>query len=494
MAEKRRLQLEMEKCFKKIDEQLAVFDGMLESVLQTKPYGNQGLSAEEKLDPRQKERAETLEWLKTRIRKIKDEIDRTESKLEALDEKGGKRGKREADREEDELKRHLERATFHVTNLEVCMRLITNEKLESAVVWALLKEPLDMYVEALEPENEYDLATLQSLEPDDVYAELKFGDFISLLNAGPPVEESRPPPPPVEKPPPKPAVTKRVVVPAPAVLPPALPKPRVLPPVRPVVAAVRGPSWAAVAAIGTAPPATKVAEVPKPPAVSSSVVSSVQRSPPTKAEKKRKSCPPVPVRLLVKAKELEKTPLRSCVRLPRRRPPRVSRFTQTDGREPSPDPAVREPSAEMIAFLRAANADAVQRGYPADFFAFRPPFRLPTRDRHAQTFPPAPPLRLPPGWMPDTLEHYEKLDTGTLFYYFRNLTFHPCHLLVVRALQAKGWRLHSRLGSWFLRAGEPLEMGDGFERAPFHTFCFKEWDVKKIDDFRFEYECIDSYY
>ncbi|KAI6233713.1 Not1 domain, CCR4-Not complex component [Aphelenchoides fujianensis] len=426
MAEKRRLQLEMEKCFKKIDEQLAVFDRMLESALQmeknpaptthheshrekmqdelkreikklqrlrehTKPYGNQGLSAEEKLDPRQKEKAETLEWLKTRIRKIKDEIDRTESKLEALGEKGGKRGKKTGDREESELKRHLERATFHVTNLEVCMRLITNEKLESAVVVALLKEPLDMYVEALEPENEYDLATLQSLEPDDVYAELELGDFFSLLNAGPPVEESRPPPP---------------------------------------------------------------------------------------------------------AEELEKTPLRSCVRLPRRRRRRrrVSAFTQTDGRAPSPEPAVFEPTAEMLAFLRAANADAVQRGYPADFFAFRPPHRLPTCDRHTQTWPQVPPPRLPPGWTPDTPEHYEKLDAGTLFYYFRNLTLHSCHPLVVRALQAKGWRLHSRLGSWFLRAGKPLEMGDGFERAPFHMFCFKAWDVKMIEDFCFEYKCIDTYY
>ncbi|KAI6217811.1 hypothetical protein M3Y99_01748900 [Aphelenchoides fujianensis] len=148
----------------------------------------------------------------------------------------------------------------------------------------------------------------------------------------------------------------------------------------------------------------------------------------------------------------------------------------------------------MLAFLRAANADAVQRGYPADFFAFRPPHRLPTCDRHTQTWPQVPPARLPPGWTPDTLEHYEKLDVGTLFYYFRNLTLHSCHPLVVRALQAKGWRLHSRLGSWFLRAGKPLEMGDGFERAPFHRFCFKEWDVKKIDDFRFEYKCIDTYY
>ncbi|KAI6175136.1 hypothetical protein M3Y99_01992000 [Aphelenchoides fujianensis] len=420
MAEKRRLQLEMEKCFKK------------------------------------------------------GEIDRTESKLEALDEKGGKRGKKTGDQEESELKRHLERATFHVTNLEVCMRLITNEKLESAVVVALLKEPLDMYVEALEPENEYDLGTLHSLEPDGayVYAELKLGDFISLLKAGPPAEEASPPPP-VEKPPPKPAATKRVAVAAPAVLPPALPKPRVPPPVRPVVAAVRGPSWAAVAAIGTAPPAKRAVELSKPKGPSAAVI------PSSKAEKKPEFCPPAPVRLLVKATELETTPLRSCVRLSRRRRRRVSAFTQTDGRAPSSEPAVLEPTAEMLAFLRAANADAVQRGYPADFFAFRPPHRLPTCDRHTQTWPQVPPARLPPGWTPDTLEHYEKLDVGTLFYYFLNLTLHSCHPLVVRALQAKGWRLHSRLGAWFLRAGKPLEMGDGFERAPFHRFCFKEWNVKK---------------
>ena len=46
------------------------------------------------------------------------------------------------------------------------MRLITNEKLEIPVVIDKLKEPLDMYVNALDPENDNDPEEIKSMEPD----------------------------------------------------------------------------------------------------------------------------------------------------------------------------------------------------------------------------------------------------------------------------------------------------------------------------------------
>lgn len=60
----------------------------------------------------------------------------------------------------EELRKHLERVKFHLLNLEVCMRMINNEKLEIKHVNEKLKEPLEMYIDALDPENGEDPETL----------------------------------------------------------------------------------------------------------------------------------------------------------------------------------------------------------------------------------------------------------------------------------------------------------------------------------------------
>ncbi|VDM97423.1 unnamed protein product [Thelazia callipaeda] len=132
----------------------------------TKPHSKQGLSAEEKLDPREKEKAETVEWLQCQIRYMEDEADKTESQIELLStvdqtRKKGKRddpkkGEKERLKRLDDLRKHLERIRFHVSKLEVCMRLVNNETLESRKVIDSLKEPFEMYIESLDPESEND--------------------------------------------------------------------------------------------------------------------------------------------------------------------------------------------------------------------------------------------------------------------------------------------------------------------------------------------------
>lgn len=56
----------------------------------------------------------------------------------------------------DDLRKHLERIRFHVSKLEICMRLVNNETLESKRVMDALKEPFEMYIESLDPESEND--------------------------------------------------------------------------------------------------------------------------------------------------------------------------------------------------------------------------------------------------------------------------------------------------------------------------------------------------
>ncbi|RCN38855.1 hypothetical protein ANCCAN_15200 [Ancylostoma caninum] len=76
----------------------------------------------------------------------------------------------------EELKRHLDRMKFHIGKLEVCMRMVNNESLESKRVMEVLKDPLEMYVDALvDPDYEGDTEHLENLDPEDAYEELDLG-------------------------------------------------------------------------------------------------------------------------------------------------------------------------------------------------------------------------------------------------------------------------------------------------------------------------------
>lgn len=143
----------------------------------TKPHSKQGLSAEEKLDPKEKEKADTIEWLQCLIRHLEDEADKTESQMESIStaEQTRKKGKREdpkkGEKEKmkklDDLRKHLDRMKYHVSKLEICMRLVNNETLESKTVINALKEHFEVYIDALDPENGHDP---ESFDPESLGA------------------------------------------------------------------------------------------------------------------------------------------------------------------------------------------------------------------------------------------------------------------------------------------------------------------------------------
>ena len=94
----------------------------------------------------------------TKIRMIQDEIDRTDVKIETVLTSGSgrkRKGKDDANKEKvEELKKHKERLNYHVTNLEVCMRLVTNDQKEAKEVMDVLQEAVESYVEALDPDSD----------------------------------------------------------------------------------------------------------------------------------------------------------------------------------------------------------------------------------------------------------------------------------------------------------------------------------------------------
>ncbi|VDD90697.1 unnamed protein product [Enterobius vermicularis] len=156
----------------------------------TKPHSKQGLSAEEKLDPREKEKADTVEWLQSQIRLLEGKSDKTESQIESLTtteqtRKKGKRddpkkGEKEKLKKIEDLRKLLDRMKLHISKLEICMRLVNNETLESKTVMEALKEPFEMYIEALDPDNENDPENYDP-ETAGVYDELNLQSYTPQL-------------------------------------------------------------------------------------------------------------------------------------------------------------------------------------------------------------------------------------------------------------------------------------------------------------------------
>ena len=81
------------------------------------------------MDPKEKEKAETMDWIQHQIRSLNEEVDRSEMHMESLataDIGKGKRAKKEDSKSKNErerrtemLRRHLDRINFHIEKLEV---------------------------------------------------------------------------------------------------------------------------------------------------------------------------------------------------------------------------------------------------------------------------------------------------------------------------------------------------------------------------------------
>ncbi|GMT19027.1 hypothetical protein PFISCL1PPCAC_10324 [Pristionchus fissidentatus] len=255
MAEKRKLLAEIEKCFKKIDEGVELFEEtmgkmsesnsdnqreklqddlkkeikklqrlrdqvknwqssseikdkekltayrkLIESKMEqfkdverdhkTKPHSKQGLCAEEKLDPRERARAECVEWLNNTLRAFNDENDKCEASLELLSsgDNGRRRGKGKDDpkkvEKEKELRTLMEGVKFHMDKLELVMRLVDNETLDPKVIEDTLKEELDQLFCELETDG-----TLYDCE--SAYDELDLESYAATFGKNPSVDDER---------------------------------------------------------------------------------------------------------------------------------------------------------------------------------------------------------------------------------------------------------------------------------------------------------------
>ncbi|KAG9127282.1 hypothetical protein FRC07_015040 [Ceratobasidium sp. 392] len=142
-----------------------------EKEMKTKAFSKDGLNAAQKLDPKEREKAEMTQWLATQVEELMRQIEVTEAEIEQL--QGGTARSRRAKAagggggRADELATLNERRKWHVGRLEIVLRLLENNTLQTETVVAL-KEHISYFVESNTGEDfEFDEGVYDELNLDE---------------------------------------------------------------------------------------------------------------------------------------------------------------------------------------------------------------------------------------------------------------------------------------------------------------------------------------
>ncbi|KAJ3569353.1 hypothetical protein NP233_g5107 [Leucocoprinus birnbaumii] len=118
-----------------------------EKEMKTKAFSKEGLIQAAKLDPKEQEKEEATQWLQSQVEELQMQVESAEAEVEAL-QGGGKRRKQGANSGRLEELEHLnERRKWHISRLELVLRLLNNGSLSPERV-VDLKEDVQYFVES----------------------------------------------------------------------------------------------------------------------------------------------------------------------------------------------------------------------------------------------------------------------------------------------------------------------------------------------------------
>uniref|UniRef100_A0A8C2DDR3 CCR4-NOT transcription complex subunit 3 n=1 Tax=Cyprinus carpio TaxID=7962 RepID=A0A8C2DDR3_CYPCA len=106
---------------------------------------------------------------------------------------------------------------------------------------------------------------------------------------------------------------------------------------------------------------------------------------------------------------------------------------------------------------------------------------------------PTPPFhhQMPPHHS-DSIEFYQRLSTETLFFIFYYLEGTKAQYLSAKALKKQSWRFHTKYMMWFQRHEEPKTITDEFEQGTYIYFDYEKWGQRKKEGFTFEYRYLED--
>lgn len=142
----------------------------VEKEMKTKAYSKEGLQLASKLDPKDKEKAETVEFLQHMNEELDRQVETVEAEIEQIQStaKRGKKGATNAERISD-LEEVVERHKWHISKLELLQRALQNGNVETDQVKEV-EEGIRYYVDSnqepdfMEDDTIYDEFNLQEEE------------------------------------------------------------------------------------------------------------------------------------------------------------------------------------------------------------------------------------------------------------------------------------------------------------------------------------------
>jgi CCR4-NOT transcription complex subunit 3 len=119
-----------------------------EKEMKTKAFSKEGLIQSAKLDPKAQEKLEQTQWLQTSVEELLLQVETAEAEIETLQQGGRKKGKVGATAQDrlEELERLNERRKWHISRLEIMLRLLDNGTLSTEQVLGL-KDDVNYFVE-----------------------------------------------------------------------------------------------------------------------------------------------------------------------------------------------------------------------------------------------------------------------------------------------------------------------------------------------------------
>ncbi|XP_068998766.1 CCR4-NOT transcription complex subunit 3a isoform X2 [Embiotoca jacksoni] len=145
---------------------------VVERETKTKAYSKEGLGLAQKVDPAQREKEETGQWLTNTIDTLNMQVDQFESEVESLSvQTRKKKGDKEQDRIE-ELKRLIERHRFHIRMLETILRMLDNDSVPVDAIQKI-KDDVEYYIDSSQdPDFEENEFLYDDLDLEDIPAAL----------------------------------------------------------------------------------------------------------------------------------------------------------------------------------------------------------------------------------------------------------------------------------------------------------------------------------
>jgi CCR4-NOT transcription complex subunit 3 len=120
-----------------------------EKEMKTKAFSKEGLSAGHKLDPKEQLKAETANFVSAQVEELARQVETTEAEIELL-QGGAKKSKKSGGSGQDkisQLEDLNDRRAWHISRLELILRLIENGNLDPDRIVSL-KEDIGYFVES----------------------------------------------------------------------------------------------------------------------------------------------------------------------------------------------------------------------------------------------------------------------------------------------------------------------------------------------------------